>query len=144
MSMSDYDAHSDAYANVHYLYLLACPPLIARTGTIPWDRKPSALGPVRHHALCKIWEEDGLARKTSDLLESREVKYASVDIVHAGSDSEEEEEEERPLPVILWISVTRGSLSRDDGLVAAHKCKALLEEHGVTDVEVEIREWYFS
>ena len=56
-----------------------------------------------------VWEEedrDGLADKISELLKSREVKYTSVDIVHAGS--EEEEEEERPLPVILWISVTRG------------------------------------
>ena len=140
MSISDDDAH----ANVHYAYLLGCPPgppLVALTGTAPWDRRPRALGPARGHALWKIWEDGGLARKTFDLLESREVKYTSVDIVHAGSE-EEEEEEERPLPVILWISVTRRLLARDDGLIVAHKCKELLEEHDVTDVEVEIREWY--
>ena len=144
---ADYDVHAEAHANVHYAYLLACPPLIARTGAIPWDRRPNALGPEKNHALCKIWEEEegGLARETFDLLESREVKYACVDIVHAGSEEEGEEgRRRRPLPVILWISVTRGSLARDDGIVVVHKCKELLEEHGVTDVEVEIREWYFS
>jgi hypothetical protein len=84
-----------------------------------------------------VWEEegrDGLADKISELLKSREVKYTSVDVVRVGP------AEEFSNPVILWISVTPGTLSRDDGLVAANKCKELLEEHDVTDVDVEIRE----
>lgn len=127
MSMSEADSMS------HYAALLSCPPLIARTGTTPWDRKPSKLGPARSHALCMVWD-DGLADKALNLLESKEVKYTSVDIVRVGPAGEFSN------PVFLWISVTPGTLSRDDGLVAANKLKELLEEYDVTDVDVEIRE----
>ena len=129
MSMSEADSMS------HYAALLSCPPLIARTGTTPWDRKPDKLGPARSHALCMVWEEeDGLSDKICSLLESSKVKYTSVDIVRVGP------AEAFSNPVILWISVTPGTLSRDDGLVAANKCKELLGEYDVTDVDVEIRE----
>ncbi|KAG8685631.1 hypothetical protein FRC11_010304, partial [Ceratobasidium sp. 423] len=43
-------------------------------------------------------------------------------------------------PVVLWIGVVPGSLSGDDGVVVAFQCWKLLEEDGITDVEVEIRE----
>jgi hypothetical protein len=43
-------------------------------------------------------------------------------------------------PVVLWIGVTPGSLSGKDGAVVVSKCCTLLDEHEITDVEVEIRE----
>ncbi len=33
-----------------------------------------------------------------------------------------------------------GSLSREDGVVVVSRCKKLLVDHDLTDVEVEIRE----
>lgn len=124
---------SEEEAKYYYTGLPSCPLLIARTSTTPWDRQPKELGPASHHALHKAWE-DGLARKAIDLLKSRDVEWTSIDIVRIGP------AEEYYRPVILWIGVTPGSLSHDDGLVVASKCKALLEEHDITDVDVEIRE----
>ena len=62
------------------------------------------------------------------------MEWTSIDIVRIGP------AKEYYRPVILWVGVTPGSLSHDDGLVVASKCKALLEEHDITDVDVEIRE----
>ena len=124
---------SEEEAKYYYTGLPSCPTLVARTSTTPWDRQPKELGPASHQALHKVWA-DGLSRKVSDLLKSRDVEWTSIDIVRIGP------AEEYYRPVILWVGVTPGSLSHDDGLVVASKCKALLEEHDITDVDVEIRE----
>jgi hypothetical protein len=63
-----------------------------------------------------------------------DVKWTSIDIVRIGYDGEPS------APVILWIGVTPASLSSGDGIFAAHKCREILEEYGITDVDVEIRE----
>lgn len=62
------------------------------------------------------------------------MKWTSTDVVRIGNAGESS------APVILWIGVMPESLSGDDGIVVAHKCRELFEEHGITDVEVEIRE----
>jgi len=124
---------SEEEAKYYYRGLPSCPPLVARTSTTPWDRQDKELMPAGGHALCKVWE-DGLDLKAFDLFESREVDWTSVDIVRIGPEGEYRN------PVILWVGVTPGTLSHDDGLVVAHKCKELLEEHDITDVDVEIRE----
>ena len=43
-------------------------------------------------------------------------------------------------PVVLWIGIKHQTLSLREGTLLVSECKNLLEEHGVFDVEVEIRE----
>lgn len=43
-------------------------------------------------------------------------------------------------PVILWVGIMPASLSGEDGVAVARECWELLEEHDITDVDVEICE----
>ncbi|THU84852.1 hypothetical protein K435DRAFT_397583 [Dendrothele bispora CBS 962.96] len=132
-------------AAFYYAGLPSAPILIARTSTTPWKAPtgPEAylrrkeLRPVGRHALVEVWE-DNLAFKIHALLKN--VMWTSTDIVRIGYADELELPSAPPPPVILWIGVMPESLSSEDGFVVASKCKKLLEEHGITDVDVEIRE----
>lgn len=62
------------------------------------------------------------------------VEWTSLDVVRIG------DADEWFAPVILWIGVSPASLSGHDGLDVAYKCRKLLVEHDITDVDVEIRE----
>jgi hypothetical protein len=114
--------------------------LVARTGT-PWEAPtgPEAY-PVRrelrivgNHALQEVWEDD-LALKLHALLDSMDVKWTSTDVVRI------RDVEESFAPVILWIGVIPASLSGNDGIIVASKCRELLVEYNIADVNVEIRE----
>jgi hypothetical protein len=123
----------------HYYYGLPSRPLlVARTGP-PWEVpsgpeagwRPKELRPLFNHALNDVWEGD-LLREVLTLLDSMKVMYTSIDVLRIGY--------EHPFPPIIWIGVTPGSLSGNDGVVVASKCKELLQKYNVTDVDVEIRE----
>jgi hypothetical protein len=86
-----------------------------------------------NHALQEVWEDD-LALKLHVLLDSMEVKWTSTDIIRIRN------VEESFAPVILWIGVIPASLSGDDGIIVASKCRELLVEYNIADVNVEIRE----
>ena len=88
---------------------------------------------VGNHALQEVWEDD-LALKLHVLLDSMEVKWTSTDVVRI------RDVEESFAPVILWIGVIPTSLSGDDGVIVASKCRELLVECNIADVNVEIRE----
>ena len=134
---------SDLEAKFYYAGLPSAPVLVARTSTTPWEAPtgpeaypvPKELRPVTNHPLLKIWG-DSLAFKLIALLDSdsMKVKFTSLDIIRIGI------AEEDYAPVILWIGVIPASLSRSDGTNVAAKCKELLIEHNITDVDVEIRE----
>ena len=132
---------SEMEAKNYYAGLPSRPILVARSSTTPWkpptgpeaDWELKELGPASSHALSKVWE-NGLAREVITLLDSMKVKFTSIDIVRIGT------AEEYPFPVILWIGVTPGSLSGEDGVVVVSKCRGLLEKNNITDVDVEIRE----
>jgi len=138
---------SELESKFYYTGLPSQPPLVARTSTTPWsppkdseeaELQRKELRPASHPALHAVWE-DGLANKVFDLLKTMEVKWTSADILRIGHEGLAV----RPYPVILWLGVVPGSLSRDDGDVVAHGCKKILEEHGISDVDVEIREAIF-
>ncbi|KZT04526.1 uncharacterized protein LAESUDRAFT_715565 [Laetiporus sulphureus 93-53] len=132
---------SDKEAIFYYAGLPSGPRLVARTGTTPWKeptgpeayRKLKELRPVGNHPLSEVWE-DGLALKIHDLLDTMKVKWTSIDVVRI------RDVETSSAPVILWIGVVPASLSGEDGVVVASKCRELLVEYGITDVDVEIRE----
>jgi hypothetical protein len=136
---------SEREAKFYYTGLPSRPVLVARTGTTPWEpatgpdayrppRPVKELGTVGNHAIKEAWET--LYHKVLALLDEMEVKWISVDIVRIGN----AEEDMHFAPVILWIGVMPASLSGRDGVVVASKCREILVEHGITDVDVEIRE----
>jgi hypothetical protein len=92
------------------------------------------LNPAGDHAIKEIWE-DGLASKVTVLLDSMKVNWTSLDIVSFRT----VEDFSRPPPT-LWIGVHPSSLSGTDGVVVVYKCRDLLFEYGIIDVNVEIRE----
>jgi hypothetical protein len=132
---------SDLEAKCYYAGLPSAPILVARTGTTPWvmptgseaDLKDKELRPVGNHPLREAMQGD-LPPKLFSLLNSMEVKWTSIDSARIGN------AEEYYVPIVLWIGVVPASLSRSDGVVVAFKCRELLVEHGITDVDVEIRE----
>ena len=132
---------SSKEARFYYAGLPSSPVLVARTGTTRWKaptgpeayRKLKDLRVVGNHALKEVWE-DNLALKLHALLDSMEVKWTSTDVVRIGNVGESS------APVILWIGVMPASLSGHDGIVVAFKCRELLVEYDIADVDVEIRE----
>ena len=132
---------SEREAKYYYRGLPSCPVLVARTSTTPWEEPtdPEAyetmreLGPIGNHPIKEVWEA-GLALKLGELLQSMKVQWTSIDMVRIGI------AEEYPKPAILWIGVRPASLSGYDGLDVATKCRELLVEHDISDVDVEIRE----
>jgi hypothetical protein len=125
----------------YYDGLPSRPILVARSGTTPWEAptdpedysKLRQLGPAGNHPLSEVWNDE-LSLKVDTLLASMKVNWTSIDIVRIGI------AEEHPPPVVLWIGVKPGSLSGSDGVIVVSKCKELLEEYNITDVDVEIRE----
>ncbi|KAJ7145815.1 hypothetical protein C8R44DRAFT_755948 [Mycena epipterygia] len=132
---------SEVEAKFYYAGLPSSPVLVARASTTQWKaptgpeayRKIRELRAVGNHALKETWEGD-LALKVHALLDSIKVKWTSTDVVRIGNPGESS------APVILWIGVMPASLSGDDGVVVASKCRELLVENGIADVDVEIRE----
>ncbi|EJD02802.1 uncharacterized protein FOMMEDRAFT_167951 [Fomitiporia mediterranea MF3/22] len=124
----------------YYAGLPSNPRLVARTG-IQWKAPtgPEAYRVIRelrtvgNHALLDVWE-DNLALKIHDLLDTMKVKWTSTDVVRIGN------AEESSSTVVLWIGIKPATLSGYDGLDVASKCRNLLKEYNITDVEVEIRE----
>ncbi|SJL07900.1 uncharacterized protein ARMOST_11257 [Armillaria ostoyae] len=125
----------------YYAGLPSAPVLVARTGITPWKaptgpeayRKLKELRVVGNHALEEVWEGN-LAPELHVLLDSMEVKWTSTDVVRIGN------AKESSAPVILWIGVMPASLSDNDGVDVASRCRELLVKFDIADVDVEIRE----
>ena len=117
------------------------PVLVARTGTDTWEPPtgPEAylrrkeLRTVGNHPLKAVWE-DNLALQIHNILESKGVKWTSTDVARIGFVGES------VTPILIWIGVKPDTLSGEDSLTVAKKCKQLLIANRILDVEVEIRE----
>ena len=135
---------SEMESKFYYAGLPSSPTLVARISTTdtPWEAPtgPEAytrrkeLSGVGNHPIRDAWEEGGLGVKVYTLLDAMNVKWSSIDIVRIGYS------EESFAPVVLWIGVNPASLSGVDGVVVVHKCREILEENCINDVDVEIRE----
>jgi len=133
-------------AKYYYHGLPSKPVLVARSGTDTWRLPPGPdahlrvpekeLRPGFHHGLSEVWGGH-LGRQTYEVLDSMGVKWTSMDVVRIGV---VDEYEQFVAPVIIWIGVKPGTLSREDGLAAVKECKKLLVANDIDDVEVEIRE----
>ena len=132
---------------MYYSGLPSNPRLIARTGPpweAPWGPKayprPKELRIPGDHKISEVWEDD-LAFKVHEILDNNNVDWSSTEIVEIGYLDE-------PFGnIVLWIGVwrpdpQRGSsiLSYDVAIGVALKCKNLLEQYDIMDIEVELRE----
>ncbi|KAG0129059.1 hypothetical protein HOY82DRAFT_418656 [Tuber indicum] len=140
-SASTPDSPLSKEAQFYYAGLPSRPVLVGRSSTTPWEEpsgleaylKHKVLRPVGRHPINDVWEGN-LPRKVIEHLDSKKVAFTSIDIVRIGY------EEEPFRPVILWIGVQPKSLSFENGTKVALSCKEILVDHGITDVDVEIRE----
>jgi hypothetical protein len=131
---------SEAEAKDYYAGLPSRPQLVARTSTTPYEepRGPEAhtklkeLRVVGNHKINKVG--DDLAHKVLNILKENKVEWTSTDIVRFGYEGK------RSGNVVLWIRVKPGSLSYQDGIDVAFKCKRVLVDFDLKDVDVEIRE----
>jgi len=127
-------------AQSYYAGLPTAPVLVARASgasleePICPDRRLKAFHPpIDYPPLEKIWDRT-LAPKLHKLLGSMEVDWTSLELLRIGYANESF------APLILWIGMVPGSLPGDDGLGVASGCHELFGEHGITDINVEIRE----
>jgi hypothetical protein len=129
-------------AEHYYNGLPSKPCLIALTGA-PWHPPSDPEAYLRskelriagRHELVELWE-DNLALKVHDILNKNQVDWSSTDIVRIAYDDEPRGN------LILWIGVWARPprLSYEVGIEVALQCKRLLLDHGITDVDVELRE----
>ena len=86
---------------------------------------------IGSHPITKIWE-DTLVEKLMAILKDLEVQWTSIDVIRIGFVGAE------PIPV-LWIGVRPRSVTAEHGSVLA-RCRKLLEENGIVDMDVEVYE----
>ncbi|KAH9164873.1 hypothetical protein EDB89DRAFT_2014775 [Lactarius sanguifluus] len=131
---------SDQEAKLYYTGLPSKPVLVARTGSIPWEAstgpeaylKMKQLRVVGIHEILNVW--DDLAPKVIAILDAKGVNLISMDVLRFGY------EDEPSGNVVIWIGVSPNSVSYEVGIDAAIRCKELLSENGLDDVEIEIHE----
>ncbi|KAF8472265.1 hypothetical protein DFH94DRAFT_767632 [Russula ochroleuca] len=132
---------SEQESKYYYAGLYSRPVLIARTGTTPWEAptgleaytRPKVLRIVGNHEIKDVWEDD-LALKVHAILEQKGVDWTSTDVVRIGYADEPSGN------VVLWIGAKPDSVSYPVAIDAVFACRGLLLDHGIVDVDVEMRE----
>ncbi|KAH9948859.1 hypothetical protein B0H21DRAFT_882225 [Amylocystis lapponica] len=100
------------------------------------QRVPKEARPVCIHAISSVWHE--LGEKIYKFFDSINLKWTSIDPVRFA------EAEKEPGPLFLWVGVLPGTLSADHAKHPAVRCKELLLEYGITDVEIAFRESIYT
>ncbi|KAI0702738.1 hypothetical protein C8Q76DRAFT_861645, partial [Earliella scabrosa] len=102
---------------------------------MPTNAQLEGMGPGLTPQLRDHWS-DTIAPQMIAALAALNVHWSCLDIVCM----EYTEEHRDDRPVTIRLGVKPGSLSREDGAVAAGKCLEVLKEHEAGDVEVAILE----
>ncbi|KAG7096091.1 hypothetical protein E1B28_006767 [Marasmius oreades] len=105
------------------------------TGPEGW-RVPKEARPVCNHDIASVWHQ--LGSRIYQYFDSRELKWTSIDPVCFA------EERKEPGPLFLWVGVLPGTLSPSDAKNAAMRCKEILLEYEIVDVEIAFRESIFT
>lgn len=137
---------SDAYFEYPYEFHYGMPsrPIcIYHTGD-SWQRPtgPEAYGvpkearPIFTHPIAPVWREVG--QQVYEYFDSINLKWTTIDFVRFG------EVKKEAGPPFIWVGVLPETLSREDAKNAAAKCKQMLAEYQITDVEIAFRESIFT
>lgn len=127
------EAHSDFYG------LPSNPTSIYHTGA-PWPvplahwRIPKETRPICNHPIAPMWPK--LGERIYKYFDSVGLKWTSIDPIRFA----EVQVGKEPGPLFLWVGVMPKTLSCDDAKDAAVRCKAILTEYDIKDVEIAFRE----
>ncbi|KAG9501874.1 hypothetical protein J7337_007572 [Fusarium musae] len=129
----------------YYSGLPDCPYLVARSTMTPWngpvydwDVYDRILDPVEKHAVVPLWNDSTGPMRRKILEAVQDIDWNAIDILRCGSADSNDRHLVRP--VILFVSVKPESTTWLDGRAVTLKCRDVLQEHGINDVEVEIKE----
>ena len=119
------------------------PICIYHTGD-PWPRSrgyeaypvPKEAIPIFTHPIAPVWRE--LGRRIHEYFDSIYLKWTSIDFVRFS------EVGKRIKPPFVWVGVLPKTLSREDAKNAAVRCKLMLAESHITNVEIAFRESVFT
>ncbi|RSM21028.1 hypothetical protein CDV31_000075 [Fusarium ambrosium] len=139
----------------YYYGLLSRPRLIARSSTNPWVRRrdrESTLGKSlslvgRDHPIIRLWNDRNSALRQGITPIIRGIDWTDVRVLRIGYDREYWTGEESEQPVTLLIEVRKDSTSWEHAYTVVVACRAVLQQCGIHDVHVEIRqprEHYFQ
>ncbi len=98
------------------------------------------LYPVYDHKLGDKWED--VRPKVRDLLDKQQVRFSTIDLVRFRTVPDQQ----TPAvisPVVIWVGVLPDSLAGEDAFNSANAILALLEDEGITAVDIEFRESVF-
>ncbi|KAF5637951.1 hypothetical protein F52700_4654 [Fusarium sp. NRRL 52700] len=130
---------------VYYRGLPGGPNLVARFTTTPWDGPVSdfdeygrILDPVEKHAVVPLWNDSTGPLRCNILEAVADIDWNAIDILRCSSTHYKDRHLVRP--VILFVSVEPESTAWSNGRAVALKCREILREHGIKDVDVEIKE----
>ncbi|KAF5022229.1 hypothetical protein F66182_5744 [Fusarium sp. NRRL 66182] len=131
----------------YYHGLPSKPKLVARSSSDPWNPPHDGLSvwktldPVGRHPIVQAWN-DSMGPLRQEILDAvKGIQWTAIDILRIGNFRQGgiiDEEVIRPVTVL--VSVEPGSTSWLDGKKVALHCRNILKNHGIHDVEVELKE----
>jgi hypothetical protein len=96
------------------------------------QRIPKEARPVCDHAIAAVWCK--LGEEIYRFFDSVYLKWTSMDFVRFAERGKE------PGPPFIWVGVVPQTLSRSDAESAAMRCKGILNNYDISDVEIAFRE----
>lgn len=121
------------------VYLTSKDPFVMPKGPEAY-RRLKYLYPVYDHKLGDKWGD--LGPKVRHLLDEQQVRLSTIDLVRFRTVPDQQ----TPVvigPVVIWIGVLPDSLTGEDAFNTANAILALLEDEGITAVNIEFRESVF-
>ena len=139
---------SDMEAKFYYHGLPSRPRLVARSSTTPWVvatgpwacSTSKELRPIGNHKGLKRAWQNHLPTQLFEVLDKHDVDWTCLDLVRMANARDDYAAGDDDAHAILWVGVMPGSLPSQQGYGLAMHVKSLLQSHGITDVECEIRE----
>ncbi|KAI1035283.1 hypothetical protein LB504_005997 [Fusarium proliferatum] len=125
----------------YYRGLPDSPNLVARSTTTPWNDNgiyERLLDPVGKHAVVPLWNKSTGSLRCKILEAVENIDWNAIDILRCGSTDFKDRDLVRP--VILFVSAEPKSTTWLNGRAVALRCREVLRDHGIHDVEVEMKE----
>ncbi|KAJ4268696.1 hypothetical protein NW762_002763 [Fusarium torreyae] len=138
---------TDEETGSYYLGLSGSPRLVARSSIGPWTlledeyTVSKTIDPVGNHPIVRLWN-DSTGRLRHDILAAvASIEWTIMDILRVGfSRRIHTTDEPVEKPITLLVSVQPDSTPWSLGIEVALRCREILRQYGIRDVEVELME----